>query len=356
MSRLGDLENAIVARLAAATIAGAPVFATVKGFSGGYRPVLRDAIRRERLPAAFVAFTEEAGAPETNPVKFGAQFSIIVAAQMLRTGANPRLGDATALGAFTLMDKVREQLDDYEPVAEILLYRLQERFVESDDRVAVYEATYRAWPTDTPLLLPEDPLFGPRTIGSVVDYVTFDPAVGEYTLAGAARPIRRLPVVGPALAPYVVGIVTATRLSTNADSAIDLPAVQVTAANDGGWRSLPFVIDEGFDVGDSATIIVPVQAVASASGNVSLRADWDRARDGASGVSESSAASTFAGPTTAGAIAYATAGTIPAGTFAVGDVAALSIQRLGSSDTNDTYTQDLLIARFAYIVYKRNKL
>lgn len=146
MSRLGDLENAIVARLAAATISGSPVFATVRGVSGGYRPTLRDAIRRERMPAALVAFTDEPTAPETNAERLGAHFTVLVAAQMLRAGANPRLGDATALGAFTLMDKVRTQLDGYEPTADIQLQSLSEKFVEADDRVAIYELTYRAWP------------------------------------------------------------------------------------------------------------------------------------------------------------------------------------------------------------------
>jgi phage gp37-like protein len=146
MSRLGDLENAIVSRLAAATISGSPVFATVRGVSGGYRPVLRDAIRRERMPAAFVAFTDEPTAPEILIERLGAHFTVLVAAQMLRAESNPRLGDATALGAFTLMDKVRTQLDGYMPSTDIQLQSLAEKFVDADERVAIYELTYRAWP------------------------------------------------------------------------------------------------------------------------------------------------------------------------------------------------------------------
>ena len=44
------------------------------------------------------------------------------------------------------------------------------------------------------------------------------------------------------------------------------------------------------------------------------------------------------------------------GLHAVGDAIGVSIQRLGSSDASDTYSHDLLIARFAYILFKRNKL
>ncbi len=356
MSRLGDLENAIVARLAAATISGSPAFATVRGESGGFRTALRDAIRRERMPAALVAFTDEPTAPETRPDKLGAHFTVIVAAQMLRAGTNPRLGDSTALGAFTLMDKVREQLDDYEAVTGYQLQSLSEKFVDADDRVAIYELVYRAWPTDSPLLFPPDPLFGPRTIGTEDDYVKFDPAAAEYTFAGVGRPTKRVMVQGPVVTAYANGVVTATRFATNSESAIDLPAVQVTNFNDGGWRSLTFLIDDGCDVGESADVIVPVQAAASASGDVSLQVNWDRARDATNGIAEGSAGNVLAGPTAAGDIAYALAGTIPADTFAVGDVVSLSIQRLASSDASDTYTQDLLIARFAYLLFKRNRL
>lgn len=208
----------------------------------------------------------------------------------------------------------------------------------------------------SPLGVPPNPLSGPRSIGDATDYVRFDPAAAAYTFAGAGRPNKRLAVSGPAVAAYVVGIATATRLATNANSNADFPAVQVTASNDGGWRSLMAVVDEACDVADSASVIVPVQAVAAASGNVSLRVDWDRTRDATNGIAEGSASNVVAGPTSTGDIRFALAGTIPAGTFAVGDVIGVSIQRLGSSDAGDTYTQDLLIARFAWILFKRCRL
>lgn len=208
----------------------------------------------------------------------------------------------------------------------------------------------------SPIAVPPDPLAGPRTIGTAADYVRFDPAAAAYTLAGAGRPTKRLALSGPAVAAYVIGVATATRLTTNANSSADFPALQVTATNDGGWRSLMVSIEDGCDVADAASVIVPVQAAAAASGNISLRVDWDRARDGTNGISEGSATNVLAGPPAAGDILYAVAGTIPAGTFAVGDAVGIAIQRLGASDASDTYTQDLLIARFAWILFKRNKL
>lgn len=163
MSRLGDLENAIVARLSLATISGSPAFATVQGASGGSRPAIREALRRERMPAAYVAFTEEPTAPEVRDQVRGAKFSILVAAQTLRADTDPRNGDALSIGVFQLLDVVRAQLDDYVPSSGLRLLSIQEKFVEADDRLAIYEAAYRVWPTalETPNpLFNNDPVVG----------------------------------------------------------------------------------------------------------------------------------------------------------------------------------------------------
>lgn len=146
MSRLGDLENALVSRVAASTSGGSPVFATVHGASGGFRPALREALSRERMPAAYVAFVEEPTSPETKPSVRGARFCVLVAATALRVGTEPRQDAAGSLGAFTLLDKVRAQLDDYQPATGLRAVNIHERFVEADERTAVYELLYRLWP------------------------------------------------------------------------------------------------------------------------------------------------------------------------------------------------------------------
>lgn len=163
MSRLGDLENAIVARLSLATISGSPAFATVQGVSGGSRPAVREALRREQMPAAYVAFTEEPTAPEVRDQVRGAKFSVLVAAQTLRADTDPRNGDTLSVGVFQLLDVVRAQLDDYVPSSGLRLLSLQEKFIEADDRLAMYEVSYRVWPTaaETPNpLFSGDPLVG----------------------------------------------------------------------------------------------------------------------------------------------------------------------------------------------------
>lgn len=161
MSRLGDLENAIIARLSVATISGSPAFATVQGVSGGSRPAIREAMRRQRMPAAFVTFTDEPTAPEVRDQVRGAKFSVLVAAQTLRAESDPRNGDALSVGVFQLLDVVRAQLDDYAPTSGLRLLSLLEKFVEADDRLAIYEAAYRVWPTvdETP-----NPLFDGDTV------------------------------------------------------------------------------------------------------------------------------------------------------------------------------------------------
>ncbi len=358
MSRVGDLEDALVNRLAAATIGGSQAFATVRGFSGGYRPALRDAIKRERLPAAYVAFTEELTAPETSDNRRGARFVVLVATQMLRAGDDPRHGDADNRGAFELMDEVRAQLDLYEPPGDVQLYNLHEKFVEADDRVAIYESAYRAWPIFIIQSIPGgNTIIAPRMIGTAFDHIKFDPANGQYTLAGTGRPLRPLLLRGIAgILGYNVGSVVVSQLATNSGAHSTIPATQVTSTSDGGWRSQAVLIEDWCDVDDDAELIVPVQAAAAASGNVSLRVDWDLARDAATGIVEGSATNVVAGPTAAGGIAFLVAATIPSGTFAIGDCVSFAIQRMAASDANDTYTQDLLIARLAWINFRRIRL
>jgi hypothetical protein len=82
---------------------------------------------------------------------------VLVADQTLRAESNPRHGDVSTVGTFTLLDKVAEQLDDYEPSVGLRLVQLHRRFVEADDRMAVYELLYRVWPIVEPELPPEAP-------------------------------------------------------------------------------------------------------------------------------------------------------------------------------------------------------
>jgi len=153
MSQLSDLENALVSRLVAAELGGSPLFQTVRGISGGYRPSVREALRRERMPAACIAFIDEPTAPEVKASVRGARFVVLVAERVLRVESDPRHGDAMSLGAFTLLAQVRQELDDYEPLTDLRVVNLHQKFIEADDRVAVYQLLYRIWPVFEEALL-----------------------------------------------------------------------------------------------------------------------------------------------------------------------------------------------------------
>ena len=158
MSKLGSLEIAMVARLASATIGGNRAFQVVRGISGGYRAAVRDALRRERMPAAYVAFTEEPTAPETKLAVRGARFVVLVPERVLRVDSDPRHGDVSSPGVFALLEAARARLDNYLPISGVRLESLQVKFVDADERTAVYELLYRARPITLAKLAPGPPV------------------------------------------------------------------------------------------------------------------------------------------------------------------------------------------------------
>lgn len=157
MSRLGDIENSLVSRLAAAMSGGSPVFVTAEGLTGGHRRAVREALHRARTPAAFVAFVDEPTAPETAADRLGPRFAVLLVARALRTGSDPRHGDGDAAGAFELLDQVRTQLDGFAPVSSTVAVNMRERFVEADERTAVYESLYRIEPVPAEAQAPPTP-------------------------------------------------------------------------------------------------------------------------------------------------------------------------------------------------------
>lgn len=146
MSRLGDYENAIVSRLETANIGGVSAFDVISGASGGWRPAIREALSRERGTAAYVAFVEEPTAPEVRDSVRGAKFSVLVAARTARIESNARHGDGTAFGAFALIDAARSRLDEWHIAAGIKMVNVHVKFLDADERLAVYEILYRIWP------------------------------------------------------------------------------------------------------------------------------------------------------------------------------------------------------------------
>lgn len=188
MSTFADLELALAARLEDAVFGGERALATVRGVSGGDRTELRAALRRERMPAAYVAFLRENSAAESGVTRRGAEFTVLLAERVLRLGSDPRHGDGSSIGAFTLLEIVRERLDEYEPLSGLRLTRLHTRFIEADERLAVYELRYRAGPIDDQRLT-----FGGETLAGADSKLTL--VAGPIELDDAADGAR-----GPAAA------------------------------------------------------------------------------------------------------------------------------------------------------------
>ena len=204
MSRIGDLENAIVSRLAGATISGSPAFAVVRGATGGWRPWLRDVIGRERMPAAYVAFTDEVSGPDANALRLGPRFSVFVAVRSLRLPSNPRAGDVSGPGALTLIDQVTARLDDHEPAGSTHLYRTEIRFVEAEERMAVYEVRYRAYPLFVTLARPAAPTGLTASPGAGDGAVTLAWTAPAVTLSSGAAEYYLIYRKGPSDASYVL--------------------------------------------------------------------------------------------------------------------------------------------------------
>lgn len=155
MSRLGDWETAIVEQLASLKVGGVPVFKTVRGVSGGARPALRAGLLREALPGAYVGFTFEPTAPETNILRIGPVYSVLVAARALRVGSDARVGDGSTPGGLALIDQVRGALDNFVPDGLSQLNSLSVSFEYADERSVIYELMYRVYPFFEATPIPE---------------------------------------------------------------------------------------------------------------------------------------------------------------------------------------------------------
>ncbi len=95
------------------------------------------------MPAALVAFVEETIPPINSSSPRGPRFSILVATRSLRLNAGPRLDDVDTIGAFRVIEMLRTRLDGYLVVPGRRMVPLSVKFIDADDRVAIYELLYR---------------------------------------------------------------------------------------------------------------------------------------------------------------------------------------------------------------------
>ncbi len=164
MPRLTDIENNLVARIAGTQVSGQPLMAAVRGASGSFRPALRDALQRERQPAAYVAFIEEPVAATTTQQQRGPRFAVYVSARALRAGSDPRRGDVDARGAFLVIEQLHARLEGYSAYANTTTRGVRHRFLDADDQNVYYELLYRIALGLPPLVFDGETFGGPLTI------------------------------------------------------------------------------------------------------------------------------------------------------------------------------------------------
>lgn len=144
MSQLADLENAIVALLAAIQVGGQDVFATVQGTSNADDAALAAELRRQRKPAAVVALDGRRAAAGDDPVPESPRFTIAIAEESLRGSGEARLGGTGVSGGFDLLERVTLALQDATIVTDYQLVFVDERPLAADDRVVMYGQRYEA--------------------------------------------------------------------------------------------------------------------------------------------------------------------------------------------------------------------
>ncbi len=149
MSEIGDLENAVLARLAALDHGGRPVFAVLAGHSGPVASQAVDAIRRHRTPSGLMIYTGR-GAPVGTASVGMLEFSVLLHVRHLAGDHAVRWGDGVAMGSFELLGRVLETLNRAVVLVNRRLRLRGERAVLAEDGSVVYEQQYRVEPFGTP--------------------------------------------------------------------------------------------------------------------------------------------------------------------------------------------------------------
>lgn len=142
MSELGDIESAVVGLVSGIQSGGQSVFRSVAGFSdpdrrGGVNQVLRSV-----APAALVIYTGRLRSDGGDSVVGLPKLTVLVSAENLRGGDDPRMGDGTWHGGFELLGLVAAALDGVLVQTDRRLVQVDEQVAAADDTHVVYEQRY----------------------------------------------------------------------------------------------------------------------------------------------------------------------------------------------------------------------
>ncbi|MEE9296421.1 MAG: hypothetical protein V3W34_15875, partial [Phycisphaerae bacterium] len=142
MSELGNLETAVVGLIAGLQSGGGSLFRSVAGFSDPDRKRSVAHIRSQVPPAALVIYTGRLRAAAADSVVGLPKLTVLISAENLRGGDDPRVGDGTSQGGFDLLASVMGVLDGALVQTDRRLAAVDEQVAAGDDTGVVYEQRY----------------------------------------------------------------------------------------------------------------------------------------------------------------------------------------------------------------------
>lgn len=142
MSELGNLESAVLGLLAGIEVSGSPLLADVQGHSSVDRRDVMRAIRRLRSPAALTVFDGREKRGARSPIAGWPRLSVFLISTNLRGGDDPRLGDASAVGAFQTWQEVATTLDGAVVDTDRRLTLIDEQLIDADETTLVHAQRY----------------------------------------------------------------------------------------------------------------------------------------------------------------------------------------------------------------------
>jgi hypothetical protein len=139
MTALADIESALMQRLSMLRTGTAGAFKTIEGLGGQSKARATECLQARRKPAAVVRYAGRKVSSSGEQT----EFTIYVACESLRGSGEARTGGDGVLGMHPLLDLARGNLDGTALLCGCGLTLVSESAVSDDDRMLVFQQTYR---------------------------------------------------------------------------------------------------------------------------------------------------------------------------------------------------------------------
>ena len=144
MSDWATIESEVVNVLAELAAGQEKLLATVAARTARDRKVLVEAIRSERLPAAYAVITGRSSGDRDAALAGRVQFSVLIATRSLRADDEARVDGQGVVGAWTIARQVAGGLHDQVVADTWLLSLMDERPAGGESGTIVWEQRYEA--------------------------------------------------------------------------------------------------------------------------------------------------------------------------------------------------------------------